>query len=117
MGNFKPAYRQDPLPPPQAVQPVMSMPVRRLKFEICDELFPTNFHPPEIFERPAEEVQQDPCFTKRDLPYIRRAGTVPILEMCKSDPIAFAWISEQKYTFRIGLIKLIRSRIGLRYSK
>jgi hypothetical protein len=25
------------LPPPQAIQPVMSMPVRRLKFEIWDE--------------------------------------------------------------------------------
>jgi hypothetical protein len=35
----------------------------------------------------------------------------------KSDPIGFVRISEQKYTFLIGLIKLFRSRIGLRYSK
>ena len=37
-----------------------------------------------------------------------------LLEVCKSDPnpIQFVRISEQKYTFRIGLIKLFRSRIG-----
>jgi hypothetical protein len=34
------------------------------------------------------------------------------VEVCKSDRI-----SEQKYTYRIGLIKLFRSRIGFRYSK
>jgi hypothetical protein len=30
----------------------------------------------------------------------------------RSNPIGFVRISEQKYTFRIGLIKLFRSRIG-----
>jgi hypothetical protein len=37
-----------------------------------------------------------------------------LLEVCKSDPnpIGFVRISEQKYTFQIGLIKLFRSRIG-----
>jgi hypothetical protein len=30
----------------------------------------------------------------------------------ESDPIGFVRISEQKYTYRIGLIKLFRSRIG-----
>jgi hypothetical protein len=30
----------------------------------------------------------------------------------ESDPIGFVRISEQKYTFRIGLIKLFRSWIG-----
>jgi hypothetical protein len=42
-----------------------------------------------------------------------------IVEVCKSDPnpIGFVRISEPKYSFRIGLIKLFRSRIGLRYPK
>jgi hypothetical protein len=35
----------------------------------------------------------------------------------ESDPIGFVRISEPKYSYRIGLIKLIRNRIGLRYPK
>jgi hypothetical protein len=39
-----------------------------------------------------------------------------VVEVCESDripnPIGFVRISEQKYTYRIGLIKLFRSRIG-----
>jgi hypothetical protein len=39
------------------------------------------------------------------------------LELGVQIRIGFVRISEQKYTYRIGLIKLFRSRIGLRYSK
>jgi hypothetical protein len=35
----------------------------------------------------------------------------------ETDPIGFVRISEPKYSFRIGLIKLFHSRIGLRYPK
>jgi hypothetical protein len=41
-------------------------------------------------------------------------GEKSIVEVCKSDPnpIGIVRISEPKYKFRIGLIKLFRSRIG-----
>jgi hypothetical protein len=54
--------------------------------------------------------------------YIRRKVINECLKrnaMClkrksESDPIGFVRILEQKYTYRIGLVKLFRSRIGLR---
>ena len=42
---------------------------------------------------------------------------VQIRNRSESDPIGFVQISEPKYSYRIGLIKLFRSRIGLRYPK